>query len=598
MYTIVDFVTRQEVKPENYIFTGAKNPWEVIVDINSIKEKINANLFRETQVKISKYFPFMPISKPAEFVSLKEGATPLLRSARLGAQLDVDLYFKLESQNPTGSFKDRGSALELSVAKELGVEGICVASTGNMAASCACYAAAANMPCFVFVPEGTPASKLAQTISYGGRIVQVKGTYNDAATLAEKVAREINFYLAGDYAFRVEGAKTAGFEIIDQLYYQTPDAVIVPIGCGTNLCSYAKGFSEYRALGLISKTPKIIGSQAEGAASVVNSFVNRSKTVEPLKSVNTIASAIAIGYPLDGVKALDAIYSSEGEAVSVSDKEILEAQYSLAKEEGLFVEPSSATSLAVLKKLLAQGKYKNNRVVCVLTGDGLKDTAPILKVAIKPPVIRAHVEDFLALYESSFFSGRTIALVDKGTVLFSSTPSFDEVKKTVRQYLESTYSDKHLGNIQALIEQFLKKGKKVTFADFQDIVQDVLENSSETQKKIFSVEDFTVTTIKDKKPQASVEVSMNGKTFKGAAEGVGPVDAVINALQEACGVELRFSLVSYQVAIRSQGTDAVVCADISLERDGKISIGEGTSPDVIQASIGAFERAYNGLYTE
>lgn len=592
-FEIREFLEKKAVSTDTLVFTGAiENPWEVQVDIEEVKNSIQIDYFRQTPPSTGKYLSFMPIKNRSSFVSLQEGSTPLLRSKRLGSQLGVDLYFKVESQNPTGSFKDRGSALELSVALEHGAKGICVASTGNMAASCACYAAAAKLPCFVFVPEGTPVSKLAQTISYGGHIVQVKGTYNDAACLAESIALELGLYLAGDYAFRIEGAKTAGFELIDQLFYREPDAVVVPMGCGTNLASYYKAFFEYKTLGLINNIPQIIGAQAEGAKSIVNAFKNESKKVTPLTELNTVASAISVLYPLDGVKALHSIYSSNGFADSVSESEILESQYLLAKEEGLFVEASSATALSLIRN---QKQLQGKTVVCVLTGDGLKDTSPVLRSAITPPTIKPDVSSFLNLYRQDFFQNKTMSFVPIDTKLFTELPTKSTAKKVIHEVLEQELTDSQLDQCHNLIQSFIYKGKIITLSDLRDIVQAATKSVPFAPAHTIEVKDFSVTTKKNQSPLASVEVEMDNVIYNAQADGVGPVDAVICALKKACGSGIEFALDNYQVAIRSKGTDAVVVADVSLSRSGKISIGQGTSPDVIEASIIAFEHAYNGL---
>lgn len=595
MYHLVDFKSKQRVDPHNFIFTGPEGPWEVVMNLDQVRSRINIEYFKKSPPLVSKYLPFMPVRNCAEFVSLGEGATPLIRSKYIGRELDIDLYFKLESQNPTGSFKDRGSAVELTIARELGVKAIVVASTGNMAASCSCYAAAAHIPCFVFVPEDTPPSKLAQSISYGGRIVQVKGTYNDAAALAEKVARELGFYLAGDYAFRVEGQKTAAFELIDQLFFSPPDMVLVPVGCGTNLAGYAKGFKDYATLGFIEKTPRLVGVQVTGAASVVNAFEKHSRVVEPLTKINTIASAIAVTNPLDGVKALDAIYSTNGDALAISDTEMLEAQYRLSKEEGLFVEASCATTLAALVRLAKDGSLAKKKVVCVLTGSGLKDPAPLLNVAIKPPTIKPDVEEFMALYRGAFFEGRTFVFVDRQEVVFTSEPSESEISAAMKRFFNTSFSAEYVSGIKESVAKFLKKGKPITFSDLQDITQDVLESPASKDNRRLVVEDFEVTTGMDRKPQARVLVSIAGVKHEARASGVGPVDATINALREACGNHLEFGLSNYKVQIRSQGTDAVVYVEMKLMSNGTGSVGKGTSPDILQASIEAFEDAYNGL---
>lgn len=318
------------------------------------------------------------------------------------------------------------------MAKELGAKAIILASTGNMAASCACYAAAAKLPCFVLVPEGVAVAKLAQVLAFGGHIIQVKGNYNDAATLAKAIAEESNFYLAGDYAFRVEGQKTAAFEMLDQMLLQVPDVVIVPIGCGTNIAAYAKGFAEYQALGLINKIPKLIGVQATGANAVVTSFHKHSRHIKSLASANTIASAIAVPDPIDGIKALDAIYKTQGLAVAVSDQAMLQAQHALSTEEGLLVETASAATLAALMQVSQEQQYANQHVVCVLTGDGLKDANVILKTAIKPPTIYPDKKEFFLLYKNHFFDGNSMIFVDKNQPLFMRSQLLNKLSKNWR----------------------------------------------------------------------------------------------------------------------------------------------------------------------
>ncbi len=596
MYYLADFVTKQRVEPTNLVFTGEKGPWEVVMDLDEVRKKINIDYFQKAPPLASKYLPFMPIRDYANFVSLSEGGTPLIRSKVLGKRLGIDLWFKVEPQNPTGSFKDRGSAVDLSIAKEMGAKAIAVASTGNMAASCSCYAAAAQIPCFVFVPEGTPPSKLSQVIGFGGKIVQVKGAYNDAARLAQRVAEELGFYLAGDYAFRVEGQKTAAYEIIDQSFFQAPDAVVVPVGCGTNLAAYARGFRDYQALGFIERLPQLVAVQAEGASSVVQSVVKRSDRIEALTSIDTIATAIAVGNPLDGLKALDAVYSTGGAALAVSDREMLEAQYELSREEGLFVECSSASGIAALMKLAKDGRYAGKRVVCVLTGDGLKDPASILKVALKPPTIYPEVREFLSLYENSFFKGKNVAFFDKSEVVFSKDPSVADVQARLQAFFNTRYSDAHAEAIRDVVCKFLKKGKPITFSDFQDIIQNALEAvKSSGAVEPLTVLDFEIRAGRDKQSEAKVVVRVGSEEVSERAFGVGPVDAVINALRKACGGKMSFQLTSYKVDIRNAGTDAVVNVETILSRNARPSAGQGTSPDIIQASIEAFVEAYNGL---
>ena len=596
MYQLVDFQSKEPVQAKNLVFTGDDRPWEVIKDLSDVRSRINMDYFRKSPPFVSKYLPFLPIKDFSNFVSLEEGASPLIKSKSLGKKLGLDLYFKLESKNPSGSFKDRGSAVELTVAKEFGAKAIVLASTGNMAASCACYAAAARIPCFIFVPEDTPASKLCQAIAYGGKIVQIRGNYDACAKLAKEVAEQMGFYLAGDYAFRVEGQKTAAFEVIEQLFFRTPEAVFVPMGCGTNMAAYVKGFREYRELGFIDRLPRLFGVQAAGASPIVQSFQQSKKLVTPIKKVDTLASAIAVGNPLDGEKALDAMSATNGKGIAVTDQEILEAVFLLSREEGMFVEASCATAVAALLRARDESDIMGKRVVCVLTGDGLKDPSPMLKVAIKPPTIHADYNEFRVRYENSLFEGKNVAFVDKQAVLFKEVPTTKDVELQLQRLLGLEKSEDIVDEVQILISEFLKKGKPVTFSDLQDIVQDTLEALGSRGKEAFVVEDFTVTTWKDKKPEARVQVRIQGKQTEASADGVGPVDAIINALKKASLDPVDCSLGNYRAEVRSTGTDAVVYVEMKLNRNGSVSYGRGTSPDIIQASIEAFVRAYNGFF--
>ncbi len=394
MYDVVDYRTKEKVSPKGFVFTGVNRPWEVMMDLEAVRRQIHPDSFRNIKPCLAKYLPLLPLRDYTHFVSLGETATPLVKSKVLGEELGLDLYFKMESKNPTGSFKDRGSSVELSVAKELDASGIVLASTGNMAASCACYAAAARLPCYIAVPEGVPMAKLAQALAFGATVVQVAGSYNDAACLAEAVAERMGFFLAGDYAFRVEGQKTAAFELMDQLPLGDSDLIVIPMGCGTNIAAYAKGFSEYRELGLAQGFPRLTGVQAVGAAAVVNAYEHRRTYIQPLEKIDTIASAIAVGAPIDGEKALNAIYSSGGEALAVTDDEILEAQHRLCSDEGFFVESAAAATVAGVLKAAREQRLDARTVVCVLTGEGLKDPYAVLKKRMPPPLIEAHTEAF------------------------------------------------------------------------------------------------------------------------------------------------------------------------------------------------------------
>ena len=596
MYYLRDFVTKETVNPSNLVFTGETTPWEVVMDLDSIKSKMNLDYFRQSPPNLLKYLPLLPITRQAEFITLRESATPLIKSRKLGRNMGVELFLKVEGKNPTGSFKDRGTAVEVSVAREKGAKAIILASTGNMAASCACYAAAAGIPCFILVPEGVPPGKLSQVLAFGGHIVQVKGTYNDAADLAYKIAVEMGFYLAGDYAFRLEGAKTAAFEVIDQMLFQVPDYLVVPIGCGTNIGGYYKGFMDYYRLGLIDRLPRIIGVQATGAQAVVNSFDEKRNDIQILPSINTLASAIAVANPIDGLKALEAINNTNGYAIAVTDNEILAAQHRMAKEEGIFAESSAAATIAGLQKLIDQGKIDaHKKVLCILTGDGLKDPQVVLKAAIKPPTIYPQIAEFNQLYQNGFFDGKSMVFVEKSDILFKTEPTNADIARELQSLLSATYAEDYINKIQLSLKKMIQKGKLITVSDFQDSIQSVLESPKHSQEEVFTVLDFFVDTAKDQKANAHVTVNISGQEYTGKAQGTGPVDAVIKSLTNACRDTLRFKLTEYKVEIRGQGTDANVYVEMKLQKDSSNSIGSGTSPDIIQASIEAFAEAYNGF---
>lgn len=372
MYHLIDFITKQVVHPKHLIFTGENSPWEVEIDLHVVKENLNVSAYKAEPPHINKYQAFLPFARMPHLLHWQEAPTPLVKSKCIGPELGIDLYFKVESKNPSGSFKDRGSAIEMTVAKHHHAKKIVVASTGNMAASCACYAALAEIPCIVYIPKNAPMAKLAQVLAFGGKIIEVTGDYNAAAQHAKQAAEQEHAYLAGDYAFRVEGQKIALFELLDQLHFRLPDQIIIPMGCGTNLASYYKGLFEYHAVGLIRKWPQLIGVQAHGANPIVQSFLQHAKQVKPIKKINTLASAIAVANPVDGIKALDALYKTQGQALEVTDEEILAAHHLLSTQEALFVESASAATIASLFKLKKAQQLKK-KVVCILTGDGLKD---------------------------------------------------------------------------------------------------------------------------------------------------------------------------------------------------------------------------------
>ena len=326
----------------------------------------------------------MPINRPRNIITLSEGGTGLHHCQRLGKKLGLKrLYVKNEGENPTGSFKDRGMTVGISKAIELGKKKVSCASTGNTAASLAAYSAKAGLESIVFVPAGKIASgKMLQVIVHGAKIFQVKGDFDQAMEAVEELTeKRTNFYLMNSLnPFRLEGQKTLAFEVCDQLR-QAPAALVLPVGNGGNISAIWKGFNEYHQLGIVNKLPRMLGVQAVNAAPIARAVKKHQKTVEPVTKPRTIATAIRIGSPVNSAKVLKAIQESNGTADTVTDREILEAQKTLASLEGLFVEPASAASIAGLKRLKESGNLDaSDLIVCVTTGHGLKDPSIIDRI--------------------------------------------------------------------------------------------------------------------------------------------------------------------------------------------------------------------------
>ncbi|MBI4574593.1 MAG: threonine synthase [candidate division NC10 bacterium] len=576
-------------------------PLDVRYDYDYIRSRLNRYSLKTSPVKALKYLDFYPLLNLNLVVSMDEGGTPLYRCKRLAERTGLrHLYIKNEGANPTGVFKDRGSLVELTKAKEQGARAVCVASTGNMAASVAAYSSVAGLPCYVLVPEGTPIGKMAQALSYGARVIQIRGTYSDAARLAEEASARHGFYLAGDYAFRVEGQKSQAFEIIEQLDWQAPAAVIVPLGCGTNMAAVWKGFKEFYELGFIDRLPRMIGVQPDGCSPIVAAFQQGSEQVVPVEKPFTVCTAVAAGDPVDGQKALTALRESGGCGVILSDAEILEAQQQLAHLESIFVEPAGAIPIATVPALLTSGRIRPDEVVvCLATGNGLKDPKAALRVLPSPATIEptlAEVDKFLKL---RLYDLRAAAAKDGGRSIFDQVPSQHKVSQSVQEELGVKLTADYAHRVTTLVADFVRKGKAITKADLQYIVENVLKARKE-ERPILRVEDFQVTTSMKGKAEAKVRIRFDGEEVTAAAKGVGPVDAVVNALKSAAESrgKLFFDLVDFQVEINSPGTDASVETTIIMKdtKNNRV-VATGTSPDIIVASVSAFVDGYNVLWS-
>lgn len=315
---------------------------------------------------LDRFSKLLPINDKTPEVSLHEGNTPLLYLPTLSKEWGIELYVKLEGLNPTGSFKDRGMVMAVAKAKEEGSSAIICASTGNTSASAAAYAARAGMKCIVIIPNGKIAyGKLAQAIMYGANIISIEGNFDHALQMVRRISETEPITLVNSVnPYRIEGQKTAAFEICEQLG-RAPEVLAIPVGNAGNITAYWKGFKEYNSLKDYD-LPKMHGFQAEGAAPIVK---NRK-----IENPETIATAIRIGNPASWSQAVEAISQSKGEIDSVSDEEILQAYKWIASKEGIFAEPGSCASIAGVYKQVQSGVIpKGTSVVAILTGNGLKD---------------------------------------------------------------------------------------------------------------------------------------------------------------------------------------------------------------------------------
>ena len=344
---------------------------------------------------IDRYRKYLPVNDKTPVVSLNEGNTPLVYSCHLSEMLGkgYEIYLKFDGANPTGSFKDRGMTVAVSKAVEEGSKAIICASTGNTSASAAAYAARAGIKCVVLIPGGKIAlGKLAQAIIYGADVLSIDGNFDEALNLVKDISGKYPITLVNSLnPYRIEGQKTGAFEICEFLE-DNPDYHFIPVGNAGNITAYWKGYKEFKEYGKIKALPKMMGFQAEGAAPIVRGHI--------VENPETIATAIRIGNPASWKKAEAARDESGGTIDMVSDDEILDAYKLLAAKEGIFAEPASAASVAGLVKMTRKGYFKKGparkiRIVCVLTGHGLKDPDRAISSSAKPKSVKADMGSVL-----------------------------------------------------------------------------------------------------------------------------------------------------------------------------------------------------------
>jgi threonine synthase len=335
---------------------------------------------------IEEYREFLPVTAKTPVVTLLEGGTPLIPAPRLSERVGAQVWLKVEGANPTGSFKDRGMTMAMSMAAEEGAKAVVCASTGNTSASAAAYAARAGMGCVVLIPDGHIAlGKLAQALMHGARVLQVRGNFDQLLTIVRELPDHAPITVVNSVnPHRIEGQKTGAFEIVDVLG-DAPDVHCIPVGNAGNISAYWRGYLQYREAGRSTKLPRMLGFQAAGAAPIVLGH--------PVESPETIATAIRIGNPASWYSAAAAASESGGSITAVTDDEILDAYTFLAKEESVFCEAASSASVA---GLLKEGVAPGSTVACVLTGHGLKDPDLAIKSISVPTVIEPGLSSVLA----------------------------------------------------------------------------------------------------------------------------------------------------------------------------------------------------------
>jgi threonine synthase len=386
MYRLTCVQCGRSYPPDEILYTCRSCGHLLFVEYDLDSITVRREDWDRRPISVWRYRELLPVTIPP--VSLQEGGTPLYRLERIGKEIGLpNLYAKHEGMNPTGSFKDRGMTVGVSMALQLKKSKVACASTGNTSASLAAYAAKAGIPAVVLLPAGKVAlGKVAQALMHGANVISIRGNFDKALEMVQELCISHGLYLLNSInPFRLEGQKTIGFEVIDQLG-GVPDRIVLPVGNAGNISAVHKGLSELMILGLIDRLPMMTGIQAKGSSPVVRAIRDGLPEVIPEKQPETLATAIRIGAPVNAEKALNAIRQTGGTAEWVTDEEILAMQKALAQKEGIGVEPASAASVAGVLKLTESGVIdRGERVVCVVTGHLLKDPETVIKQC-KPPI--------------------------------------------------------------------------------------------------------------------------------------------------------------------------------------------------------------------
>jgi threonine synthase len=388
---------KKEYKPQfRYICEECFGPLDVTyIYPNNIKKELFESRKEKTYWR---YFELLPVRDKNNIVSINAGFTPLQKSTNLSEDLQLkSLYIKNDSVNPTFSFKDRPAGVAVSRAKEINLQAVGCASTGNLASATAAHAAVARLPCYIFAPADLEHVKISQALSYGAEFVAVDGTYDDANRVASVIgdSKGIGIVNINMRPYYVEGSKTLAYEVAEQLNWQIPDYLVIPVGSGAMLNAICKGFEELQELGLVNDVSnlKIIAAQPHGCSPIVDAFKSNSNEIFPVEKPDTIAKSLAIGDPGDGIYVLKRLKQYHGIAESVTNQEIIDGILKLSKTEGIFTEPAGGVSVAVLQKLIENSKIdRDANIVCYVTGNGLKSTEAIVKVLPKPSTVKPDIQ--------------------------------------------------------------------------------------------------------------------------------------------------------------------------------------------------------------
>ena len=381
-----------------YVCDDCFGPLDVKYDFPTVSK----NTFASREHTYWRYFELLPILNKANIVSISAGMTPLIKAEKLGKKLGLNnLYIKNDSVNPTFSFKDRPAGIAVSKAKEFALSAVGCASTGNLAAATAAHAAKGGFPCYVFAPSDIEHAKIVQALSYGAEFIAVDGTYDDSNRIAAQIgdSKGIGIVNINMRSYYVEGSKTLAFEVAEQLEWNVPDQLIIPVGSGAMLNAICKGFEELQTVSLLNDVSNmsIIAAQPHGCAPIVDAFKKKSKEIVPVENPDTIAKSLAIGDPGDGRYVLKRLQQYNGYAEESNNKEILDAILLLAQTEGVFTEPAGGVSVAILKKMVEDGKIdKNDTTICYVTGNGLKATEALMEVLQKPQVMQPDIAQISA----------------------------------------------------------------------------------------------------------------------------------------------------------------------------------------------------------